>query len=110
MFVVGSWVDYRVAMQSAARPRVLPLLQGFLETSKDPASNLALGVAVVLDSRTRVPAQLSLQAWVLFVEYDVESFLWSVEHMLGSEAVSDRANNSVAGRDRLWLPTPSILG
>ena len=110
MFVVGSLADYRVAMQSAARPRVLPLLQGFLEMSKDPASNLVLGVAVVLDSRTRVPAQLSLQEWVLSVEYDVEPFLWSGKHMIGSEVVSGRANNSVAERGRLLLPTPLILG
>ena len=110
MFVVESWADYGAAMQPASRPRVLPLLQGFLEMSKDPASNLVLGVAIVLDSRIRVPAQLSLQEWVLFVEHDVEPFLWSGEHMLGSEVVSGRANNSVAGRGRLLLPTPLILG
>ena len=97
-------------MQPASRPRVLPLLQGFLEMSKDPASNLVLGVAIVLDSRTRVPAQLSLQEWVLSVEYDVEPFLWSGKHMIGSEVVSGRLNNSVVGRDRLLLPTPLILG
>ena len=81
-----------------------------LEMSKDPAANLVLGGAVVLDSRIRAPAQLSLQEWVLFVEHDVEPFLWSGKHMLGSEVVSGRANNSVVGRDRLLLPTPLILG